>query len=54
VALDRLDPGGAQTRGVGGAARAVRARDLGAQLAGDQREAAHSGAADAHEMQAAA
>ena len=33
VAHDRLDPGLAQTRGVGGAAGAVRAGDLGAELA---------------------
>ena len=54
VAHDGLDAGGAQARGVGGAAGAVGARDLRAELARDQREAAHPCAADAHEVQAAA
>ena len=54
VALDGLDPGRAQARGVGGAARAVRAGHLGPELARDQREAAHARAADPHEVQAPA
>ena len=40
-----------QLRGVGRARRAVRAGDSRAERAGDQREPAHAGPADAHEVQ---
>ncbi len=54
VALGRLDPERAQRREVGRAGRAVGAGDRRAERAGDERQAAHAGAADADEVQRAA
>ena len=47
----RLDARGAQAGRVRGVARAVRARDGRAERPGDERQAAHPGPADAHEVQ---
>ena len=54
VADGRLDPGGAQRAAVGRAGGAVGARDARAERVRDEREAAHPGAADPHEVQLAA
>src|SRR5207249_2203546 len=50
---DRLDPLGAQRLHVAGL-RSVRAADRGAERARNEREPAHPGAADAHEVKAPA
>ena len=54
VAGGRRDAGGAQARGVRRAGGAVGARDRGAERVRDERQPAHAGAADPHEVQPAA